>query len=144
MSIGHNAVRQQSRAIVFYLQANYWPHTATAVRTLLENAQSPVPDIHIFYDKPHQFLIRKLKHLARSLCQPIYFHQVDMSLVEGFKTYLHLGLATYFRMYIPEFLSMHDRLLYLDSDLVVCSSLHELLHVELEPGTTIAARPAWR
>jgi lipopolysaccharide biosynthesis glycosyltransferase len=50
-------------------------------------------------------------------------------LVHGLKSCGHYGLATYYRLFVPDpFADKTDRLIYLGSDMVVQASLHELAH----------------
>lgn len=51
--------------------------------------------------------------------------------IETFHTYSHISSATYFRYFIPEKIK-ENRLLYLDSDLIVTGSLDYLFHLDMK------------
>lgn len=56
--------------------------------------------------------------------------KIESSDIENFKTLSHISSATYFRYFIPNKIS-EEKVLYLDSDLIVRSSLDELFNFDL-------------
>ncbi|MFC0820226.1 glycosyltransferase family 8 protein [Moraxella marmotae] len=65
--------------------------------------------------------------------------KIDNPTIKQFKTYPHINSdATYFRYFIPQLLDF-DKVLYLDCDLVVNGSLHNLFAIELGKHFVAAA-----
>ncbi len=60
-----------------------------------------------------------------------------------FKTHSHFTSATYLRFFIPRIFQNYSRVLYLDSDIVVRSSLIELFDTDLGDNYLAAARDPW-
>lgn len=129
-----------SRLPVFFSFAhNFWPHTAVTACSALEHAADL--DIHIFSDRIDRRWLAKITTKARSCNSDVYFHQFDPQLVQGLKDCGHYGLSTYYRLFIPDLLSAYNQyLIYLDSDLVVRCSLHQLLE-NSKPVRLLAAVP---
>jgi len=71
----------------------------------------------------------------------VFFHAFDKSLVSGFREIDHLGLSTYYRLFLPELFPEAHQLIYLDSDLYFFSPLEPLMTMSLE-GKVLAARPS--
>jgi lipopolysaccharide biosynthesis glycosyltransferase len=70
-------------------------------------------EVIIFFKKKYDFRIKLLS--------------LDNSVLTDFKVSLHLSKAVYFRLFLPEILPEDlDKILFLDSDLVVTGSLKEL------------------
>lgn len=52
----------------------------------------------------------------------------------------HLSIAAYFRLFIPELISQEDKIIYLDCDIIVESSLSELYGMEPEDAYILGVR----
>ncbi len=132
----------QSRLSVFFiLSPDYWSHTTVAVASVLEQADNL--DIHIFSEGVNARWFAKVQRLVDHCDSTITYHPFDTALTEGLKECGHLGLSTYYRLFIPDlFAGKVDRLVYLDSDMVICSSLHELASLPLDNGV-IGAVPSF-
>jgi lipopolysaccharide biosynthesis glycosyltransferase len=129
-------------AAFFSFAHNFWPHTVVAASSLLAFARNL--DIHIFADKIDERWLAKLKARADSSGGRIDVHEFDPSLVKGLKDCGHYGLSTYYRLFVPELLAdQADRLIYLDSDMIVRSPIQELLNFDLG-GSVLAAVPGFR
>jgi lipopolysaccharide biosynthesis glycosyltransferase len=111
--------------VFFSFAHNFWPHTVVAASSALEHANNL--DIHIFSDRIDERWLNKLHRKATHSDSTINYHNFDPSLVDGLKSCGHYGLATYYRLFVPDlFADKTDCLIYLDSDMVVQASLHEL------------------
>lgn len=65
-------------------------------------------------------------HLS-SFLPSVSFLQVEPDLLSGFPVFGHISIATYFRLLLPSVLPpILDRVLFMDCDVVVNGSLHEL------------------
>jgi len=113
-------------SVFFSFTHNFWSHTAVAASSALEYANNL--DIHIFSDRVNERWLGKLKAKAKAGGSTIHYHDFNPSLVQGLKNCGHYGLATYYRLFVPDlFADDVSCLIYLDSDMVVQESLHELV-----------------
>lgn len=67
-------------------------------------------------------LLGKKMEVVNSTIKNIY---IDKEIFEGYKTGPHINYATYFRFFAPEVVDA-DRILYIDSDLIVTGDLSPL------------------
>src|SRR5690606_11757721 len=114
--------------VVFTIDEKFVRHFAVALVSLLENNQDLDLSIYIVHD------IEKLDSLNQVLESYLLKYQfnykllsLDNSVLESFKVSMHLSKAVYFRLFLTEILPAEiDKILFLDSDLVVTGSLKEL------------------
>lgn len=131
-------------AIAFCIGSNYWPHVATAIKSLIDTANSSMPDIYVFYETQNPRWQGKIASLARQKDTRIEFREFNIDDVKDFKGCSYLGLSAYFRIFIPQILADYEKILYLDSDLLILHDLCELFTLDLA-GNALAARPVlWR
>lgn len=129
-------------AIAFCTDTNYWPHLATAVKSVLVQAQAQLPEIYVFYDRENPRWMRKLKRLSRTYKQVIHFRRFSMDLIRNIEIMDRLGSATYFRIHLPDLLDKYKHILYLDSDLVATSDISGIFSYQPTGSLCIAARSA--
>lgn len=79
----------------------------------------------------------KLEELRSIKDFDLTFLTPDWSLLEGCPEVLHLTKNTYLRLLIPKLLPEIPKILYLDCDIVVTTSLHDLWNIDME-GKSIA------
>lgn len=79
----------------------------------------------------------QVNHLLQKYDSCIEDIKIKNDEIERFRTFAHISSATYLRYFIPERIK-EDKLLYLDSDLIVRGSLDELFQLDLE-GCSLAA-----
>ena len=66
--------------------------------------------------------------------------KVDASLFDGIKVNGHFGLYSYFRLLAPYILPKDlERILWLDTDLIICKDLTEYYHSDFEQACLIAS-----
>jgi len=127
--------------VFFILTPDYWSHATVTIASALAHADDL--DLHIYCERVNPRWFAKIQHLVANTSSKVTFHTFDTSLTAGLKVCGHLGLSTYYRIFIPDFFAEDaDRLVYLDSDTVVCSSLHEIAHTPLDDGV-IGAVPSF-
>ena len=127
--------------IFFCIGSNYWPHAAVALSSLLEHNKDL--SIYVYYESASRRWMDKINRHADLSRSKISFLTIDGFDVEGLKCCGHLGLSTYFRLFVPDLLPDEcSRALYLDADLVIVGSLQPLLQAPLE-GHVIAAVPSF-
>ena len=120
--------------IVFCFDKNYEQHFGVALTSvLLNNIDTPI-DLYIITDIADEQLIQKLTGLSKNYKLSFDCYTVDkQERLDNLKVSAHISQAAYYRLLIPELLPKNiNRVLYLDSDLVVNSSLEELYELEID------------
>ena len=129
--------------VVFAADDNYVPMLTTTIHSVLANASDAY-----FYDvvvlqngitADHQRIMRAF--LEASGKASVRFAEVG-SLVDKYNlrtNNAHIGIETYFRFLIQELMPWYDKVLYLDSDLVVEGDISQLWQVELGDNLLAAA-----
>ncbi len=122
--------------VCFATDNNYAQHCGVAVTSLLKNTKCPQNfDILILNDGS---LSRKNRQKFKRLEQNfpgtnIFLLTIDNSVFKDFPIMenTHFTEAVYYRFIIPKVLNKIDKIVYLDSDLVVNSDLVELFNVDI-------------
>lgn len=118
--------------IVFCISDNYIKHCAISIASILENNKNNCTTFHIISnditDKNKNLLIKMLEKYK----QKIFFYHFDNRKISAWPCFKekmppHVTLQTYYRLFIPEILPSNiNKVLYLDSDIIVLSDLLEL------------------
>jgi lipopolysaccharide biosynthesis glycosyltransferase len=125
--------------VILCLSASYWPHAAVAATSLLDHASDL--RIHVFADEIKDRWVQKIDRSLTPGRTELIVHQFQQDLVRGLREFGHLGLSTYYRLFIPDLLvGETERLVYLDSDMVVRTSIHKLNDFPMK-GHAVAAVP---
>ena len=132
--------------VVFAADNNYVPMLTTAVYSLLKNASS-----EYFYDIvamesniTDENKSEMLEFFSQFDNMALRFARVDGMVDEyGLQTNNeHIGIETYYRFLTQKVLPDYDKVLYLDSDLVVEADISELYAVEIGDNLIGAVRDA--
>lgn len=129
-------------AIAFCTDSNYWPHVATAIKSLFVHSRSPLPDIYVFYEREDQGWMRKISKLSRVHGRTIHFREFGLELIQNIEINDRLGPACYFRIHLPNLLKEYSHILYLDSDLIAASDVASIFSQRPTDPLCIAARTA--
>lgn len=130
----HNPILE-TMSIAFCVDETYSHYLHTLIYALARNEKCPL-DIYVIYDKLSDdskkrllFWNKQFEHLTVKLI-PITENELEclqsISLVNN-----KLPLASYFRMMLPRLLPHLPRVLYMDVDMLVTSSLRELWETDL-------------
>lgn len=133
----------QENNITIALAANdyFIPYTATVIQSILENSSEKYNyDIIIL---THDISEANKNRLAAmiELRENFSIRYVNpRRFLEGRKLYIrgHFSLETYYRLVLPDILKDYDKILYLDSDMVVLDDVAELFNTDVE-GYLVAA-----
>jgi lipopolysaccharide biosynthesis glycosyltransferase len=126
---------------VYDPKGTYSRHAGVVMASIFENTESPV-HVHILHDRTLTERNRSLlSETADKYAQKIEFHDVSLHVKRAKGTNIEKALRSWpigalFRLLIPEILSV-DKVIYLDSDLVVNMDICELWNVSLE-GCSLA------
>jgi lipopolysaccharide biosynthesis glycosyltransferase len=109
----------------------YLPHTATMLCSLLEH--NDVSRIHLFYISIAGEELAKLSSLAARYGSELVGHRMMPENLQDFRLHKpYWSVANYFRLLAPRILPADlDKILYLDSDIIVRRSLRELWSTDI-------------
>lgn len=130
--------------VLFCFDENFNDQATVSINSLLTKVSEPI-NIHIIHNNSSSFETRKKILLENNNLNEIYLYDFDNSSVNLPIVKTHISEATYYRLFISEYLpSSIDYVLYLDSDIICLNSpLQELeklkSKMELEK-TFISAR----
>jgi lipopolysaccharide biosynthesis glycosyltransferase len=123
----------------FCISSDYWPHVAVAIYSLVLKTKKA--SIVVFYDYINEIWKEKILKFTIRYGSQVEFIKFDATTVNNFKICGYLGVSAYFRIFLPKILTGYDRIVYLDSDIVVKKNPQCLFDIDLE-NKIIAARAA--
>ncbi len=117
----------------------YTQHTVVMLTSLFENNKENEIHLHFF---SADFNIENQKIIEKTVTkyqQKFSFYPLDSELFKNCYVSNHVSFATYYRIVIPNILvNQTSKILYLDTDIVVCKNLKPLWDLNIE-NYTIAA-----
>lgn len=121
----------------------YIPYCAVTIQSILEHASSECNyDIFILTSGINRDQQDMLLHMVLPYTN-VSLRLVDMSSFVSkyqFFVYEHISIETYFRLVAPWIFTCFDRILFLDSDIVVCQDVASLCSVDLNGYYLAASR----
>ncbi|GHU41386.1 hypothetical protein FACS1894111_03600 [Clostridia bacterium] len=129
-------MNKQIIPVVFATDENYVPYCGVAISSLIKNAsRSNTYEVFVFFDKLSGLSIYKLERLStdhvKVVCCCIHEQITNLKVSE----YNHLTIASAYRLVIPNVLPQFEKVLYLDSDIVVNADVADLYNIDI--GTNI-------
>jgi lipopolysaccharide biosynthesis glycosyltransferase len=128
--------------VVIAINHEFVPHAAAMLASLLCNRNQ---DDHLMIHVMHNQLserdkdrLRRLEKLADGFCQ-ITYRKIRIEDHQDFVITGHLSIETYFRLQLPELFPELSRIIYLDVDLLVRTSLAQLWQMDLARNLIAAA-----
>lgn len=123
--------------VVFCPDNNYAMPCGVAMVSLLENNTGEDITIHIIGMELTDVNKEPLQQIADKYRTKIVFYNIDKEYLEKFNLAMdgprYINIAAYVRFFIPCILSSEiDKVLYLDSDLIVASGLEDLWNTSIE------------
>lgn len=132
------------KAIPIVLAANesFAPYMNVFIKSLVENNRDNLLDIIVLHQdikSETQTIIKTDNCISDKVS--IRFYDVK-SYFKNLKLYIdqHLSLETYFRLAIQEILADYEKVLYLDSDMVVLDNIAELYAMDIEGYALMGAK----
>jgi lipopolysaccharide biosynthesis glycosyltransferase len=117
----------------------YLPHAGAMLCSLLEH--DSVSRIHLFYSSVAKQELAKLESFVAGYGSKITFYEMALADFEGLHIDKWASAAVYFRLLAPRLLPTDlDKILYLDTDIIIQSSLIELWNTDIT-GQALAAVP---
>lgn len=129
--------------IVCTIDSSYIRHCAVMLRSLRDHNPGDDLNVYIIHEAVNADERAKLCGYLSSFLPSISFIQVDPSLLKSFPVFGHISIATYFRLLIPHVVPPAlQRVLFLDSDIVINGSLEEFWNTDMEgsPVTAVTDR----
>lgn len=118
--------------IAFCLDNNYIPHCSTVISSIIENNKDEDITFHIISDYLSIENKTILSDWILSTNKSIVFHK---AIKNDFKQFpvgdAYINITTYYRLLLPEILKDIDKVLYLDCDVIVNSSLKSLWNTDI-------------
>lgn len=136
-------VAATKQAIMYSIDSNYAKYCAVSIRSLLANRDNSIPlDIVVVHQNVQEYILRKIKLCEEQSVNIRFFNINDIvskEELETLPTKKYWSLATYFRFFVGDIFSEYERVLYLDSDTIVCDSIDQILNVSLKQDEVLAA-----
>lgn len=111
---------------------SYVQHTGVMLTSLFENNITNKIHIHFFsadFSAENKLILQQLVYEHK---QSFSFYQLDAKIFEGCYVSHHVSYATYYRIVIPQILAPGiAKILYLDTDIIVCKDLLELWNIPI-------------
>ena len=126
--------------IFFAIDDGYIPFLAVAIKSLIENASKEYEYIiKVLHTNVKEKNVRKIKKFET---ENVNIEFVNLSyyikkVQDKLYTRDYYTNTTYFRMFLPELYPQYDKVLYLDSDIVVLGDISQLYNTEI--GTNLVA-----
>ncbi|MFP5578411.1 MAG: TylF/MycF/NovP-related O-methyltransferase [Acidimicrobiia bacterium] len=119
-------------SVAFAVDAGYVPWCAAAIRSLLDHHDAGEVDLHVVHDGTVAGpLGARLTSWLAGLGGTATLHAVPPARSAGLPSLDRFGTVVWSRFLLPELLPEHDRVLYLDADVVVTGRLDELFATDL-------------
>jgi lipopolysaccharide biosynthesis glycosyltransferase len=115
----------------------YLPHAATMLCSLLEHNR--VSRIHLFYSEVNSAELLKLESLVGKYNSEVAFYKIMPADLDNLHVDTWASLAVYYRLLAPRLLPADvNKILYLDSDIIIRKPLAALWNLDLA-GKALAA-----
>jgi lipopolysaccharide biosynthesis glycosyltransferase len=120
--------------IVFCIDNNFVQHCGVTITSICENNREENLKFHILTDNLSDKNKRIVEKIVADYKKQIKIYYLDLSILKDcpIRKGDYVSLATYFRILMPSILSMTiDKVLYLDSDIVVRKNLTDLWQIDI-------------
>ncbi len=118
---------------------NYVQHAGVMLTSLFENNKKNKIHIHFFSAEFNESNVLKLEKITNNYCQLFTFYKLNEYDFKDCFISNHLTFATYYKIIIPSILEKTtDKVLYLDTDIVVCNDIKKLWNIKVSDYTIAA------
>lgn len=129
----------------FISDHNYVPYLGVAIYSLISHSDPKnYYDIVILGENLQANDMKKIEELANDYTNiSIRFVDINLYVDESLRKMMHINshftISTYYRFFLPTIFVNYDKILFLDSDIVILSDIAELYHVDLSDNILGAA-----
>ena len=118
--------------VVFATDTNYVPYCGVAISSLIQNSNPDnMYEVYVLYDSMERINVIRLENLSvehvRVRCVCVHENIAELKVTE----YNHLTIASAYRLVISEILPQYERVLYLDSDIVIIADVAEMYNIDI-------------
>jgi lipopolysaccharide biosynthesis glycosyltransferase len=124
--------------IVFCADGKFISHAMTTMLSILKTNQDYSFQFYLLGNELAESQKNIISKTINSLGSAFEFIKLDDNLFENFPISHHFSKASYYRLLIAELLPFAKKVIYLDADIIVVSSLNEFLTFDLN-GRVLAA-----
>ncbi|ACK66221.1 glycosyl transferase family 8 [Rippkaea orientalis PCC 8801] len=118
--------------VLFCFDKNYEQHFGVAITSLILNNTNKIKTIHLVTKDNSKDFLKKIDKLKSKTQAKFFIYSPDDKDLSNVKVSAHISTAAYYRLLAPELLPQDlKKILYLDSDLVVNSSLENLYNMDI-------------
>jgi lipopolysaccharide biosynthesis glycosyltransferase len=117
--------------VVFAINERFKSAFAATLKSLIDSNPEEFFLIYLLYDRLSEEDFEKIQSILSKDQGSLQFIQVNKELFENLPTPLHLPQASYYRLAIPELIP-NDKVLYLDSDLLIIGKIRPMWEMDLE------------
>lgn len=114
---------------------NYACHTAATMASVLDNANKE-DNLHFYImgniSNKTKEKLRKLKKIKPFKLTFFRVDETKLKFLQKVKINVHVSMATYYKLFMPEFFPHINKMIWLDSDLIVLKSLKEFWDIDIE------------
>ena len=141
------AFSERNIPVVFSSNDTFVPIMATMIQSIIENASAEnnydiivlTQDISIGYESKLQSMVKDSPNFSLRVVNVTAY-------IRGYKLYTEnrdtISVETYFRLVLPELLPHHEKVLYLDGDMVVNADVAELYNTDIRNYLLASSRDA--
>ena len=111
---------------------NYAQHTFVMLTSLFENNKINSIHIHFLSADFNDSNKLNIENLVKEYQQTFTFYQLDEEIFKNFYISQHISYAAYYRIVIPHVIKSEvTKILYLDTDIIVCKNILELWNTNI-------------
>lgn len=119
---------------------NYVGKVETLIKSILKSNSSC--DFYLLNQDYPQEWFRILNSRLERFDSKIYDLKVHNKTIHGYQTLEHINYAAYLRYFIPDLIN-EEKVLYLDTDIVITGSLLSLFQTDIKDYAIAAVRDVW-
>ncbi|MDO5521883.1 MAG: glycosyltransferase family 8 protein [bacterium] len=128
---------KQTIPIVFATSSKFIPILSVAIQSISEHVD-PNYLYHLYVFHSDRFSIKKAQKIQETIAPNICISFVNVSdyikeLLYSIPEHFHfcISIETYFRLFIPLILQEYDKVIYLDTDLIVLTDIRHLYNIDI-------------
>jgi lipopolysaccharide biosynthesis glycosyltransferase len=118
--------------LVFALDHHFISHCGATLASIFANNKNSGFVIHLISDDPDKTSLKPLGDYIQKSNHKYEMYFLDKESARSFKVSDHVTAATYYRLFIADQLKDINRVIYLDSDVIVAGRIDELWETDLE------------
>ncbi|MBE7706505.1 MAG: glycosyltransferase family 8 protein [Cyanobacteria bacterium SIG30] len=121
----------------------YTEHSVTCITSILENSKEDIV-FHIIDGALNDFSKERITEVVKKYNSEVEFNKIDNSMFDGYKKSDYYPVQILWTMVLPDIEDLQnlERLIYLDCDMVIHSSLKELWEMPFDDNYILAVEDA--